>query len=533
MPLMPEVSERIGERGATFPDNFTNWALCCPSRATYLTGQYARNHMVRGNSQPNGGYATFSALHGTNNLAVWMRDGGYFTGYIGKYMNGYALGSAPNEVPQGWNEWYAMASEGQRVYDYDLNENGTSVPYGTTEADFKGDVLTGKAVDFLERRAPESQPFFLSVGYTAPHGGGPDPSPQPPADCADTAKPAPRHATAFDAEPLPLPDNFNEADVTDKPTGVANLATLDQAAIDNATRRYRCRIEAIQHIDEGVGQMLDTLRDAGELDDTLVIYTADNGFFHGEHRIQSGKNRAYEEAIRVPLMMRGPGVPEGIVARELAVNADLAPTILDAADATADDVVDGRSLLRAVRNPRELRGREILLEKGDIAGEGEPEDPASFTGIRNRSYKYIEYGTGELELYDLRTDPFELENLVDDPAFDAVEAALAARLALLAECAGDTCRTVPGLDLHLEYRSGPGDCARGAVTAAVTGADAGSLTQAAFEIDGSDAGTRSEPPFEVRIPGSRVSRRPPSAVAATARLLDGRVMSLDERVRAC
>ena len=313
MQHMPQIRSRIGERGATFPDNFTNWPLCCPSRATYLTGQYVINHQVRGNTpgpdaeNPIGGYRKFKLLHGNNNLATWMQDAGYYTAHVGKYLNGYALADDPTEVPDGWTKWYGTASETQTVYDYEINENGTLVPYGHDVGNFKGDVLTGTAVDFIEDRAPSSQPFFLSVAYTAPHSGGPNPNPQPPSDCQGSAKPAPRHASSFDSEPLPTPPNFNEGDVSDKPAAIQGLPALDATAITNLTRRHRCRIESILHIDEGVSQMLDELADQGELKNTIVIYTADNGFFTGEHRVDNGKNRAYEEAIRVPLLMRGPG----------------------------------------------------------------------------------------------------------------------------------------------------------------------------------------------------------------------------------
>jgi len=206
MRVMDNVNSLIGDQGATFQNNFVNFSLCCPSRATFLTGQYAHNHGVLGNTPPTGGFGRFEALHGDNNLAVWLQGAGYHTALIGKYLNGYE-NNPP--VPPGWSEWYAAAPDDQEVYNYTLNENGTLVHYGQTPADFKQDVLTSKAVDFVDRRARKRKPFFLWLTYTAPHIGGPNPNPNPPFNCGGTAKPAPRHAHAFDSEPLPKPPTFN------------------------------------------------------------------------------------------------------------------------------------------------------------------------------------------------------------------------------------------------------------------------------------------------------------------------------------
>jgi arylsulfatase A-like enzyme len=542
MQHMPLIRNRIGDRGATFPDNFTNWPLCCPSRATYMTGQYVINHEVRGNTPgpqsdpdyPVGGYLKFRTLHGNDNLATWMEDAGYYPAHVGKYLNGYALAAAPTEVPDGWTKWYASASETQTVYDYDLNQNGTLVPYDSDVPDFKGDVITGRAIDFISDRAPSSQPFFLSVAYPAPHSGGPNPNPQPPSDCQGSAKPAPRHASSFDSEPLPTPPNFNEGDVSDKPAAIAGLPSLSAANITDLTRRHRCRIESILHIDEGVSQMLDELAEQGELRNTVVIYTADNGFETGEHRIQNGKNRAYEESIRVPLLIRGPGVPRDVTVRDLAVNADLAPTILDAANAEAGLTMDGRSLLKSAAKPRLERGRELLLEKGAINDEGEPDDPAAFVGIRNRNFKYVEYGTGEKELYDLRADPFELQNLVNDSAYDEEEEALATRLNALDSCSGPSCLTRPDLHLDLDFRRGDGGCVK-RVVAEVRGADAVAsvLDRVVFEVNGDEVGERTEPPFAKRLPQRRLDDRRHSRVTATTETIDGRVLTLEKTVRAC
>ena len=442
--MMDKVNSLIGGKGATFRNNFVNYSLCCPSRATFLTGQYEHNHGVLGNRPPNGGFDRFEELHGHNNLAVWLHDSGYYTALIGKYLSYYA--SNP-PVPPGWSEWHAAASpppittpkelDTISAYNYMLDENGISVRYGQDPADFKQDVLTRKAVGFLNRRAPKAQPFFLWLTYTAPHVGGPDPNPNPPFNCQGAAKPAPRHAHAFDSEPLPRPPNFNEADVSDKPAAIRNLPRLTAGQITDIQRKYRCTLESLVSVDEGVQKVVAALTATGELANTLIVYTSDNGFFRGEHRIPQSKQRLYEESIRVPLQMRGPGIPQGVIIRGLSSNADLAPTIVDAANAEAGLIMDGRSLIPMARNPSLAQGRQLLIKQPSF------KDQPSFNAIRTERYLYAEHGSGEKELYDLKADPFELWSNHNAPAYTSVKAELAARLDRLRNCAGFSCRTHP------------------------------------------------------------------------------------------
>jgi N-acetylglucosamine-6-sulfatase len=431
MRVMDNVNSLIGDQGTSFENSFVNYSLCCPSRATFLTGQYMHNHGVLGNHPPDGGFGRFQALHGENNLAVWLQDAGYYTGMIGKYLNGYA--NDPR-VPPGWSDWHAAAGEAPgddlKAYDYTLNNNGKLVHYGTDPADFKQDVLTGKAVGFVNRRAPQPQPFFLWLTYTAPHVGGP-PNPNPPANCQAAAKPAPRHAHAFDSEPLPMPPNFNEADVSDKPADIRRRSRLSADRIADIRRKYRCELESLLSVDEGVKKIVEALRAKRELSRTLLVYTSDNGFFHGEHRIPGGKTKIYEESIRVPLLMRGPGIPRGVNVSDLVINADLAPTIVDVANASPGLLMDGRSLIPVAQQPGIEQGRELLVEQPDLAA------------IRTESHIYAEYSSGEKELYDLVQDPFELDSRHDDPAYALVQAELAARLHELQVCAGPSCHVHP------------------------------------------------------------------------------------------
>jgi N-acetylglucosamine-6-sulfatase len=430
MRVMGNVNTLIGDQGVTFTRNFVNYSLCCPSRATFMTGQYEHNHGVMTNEAPTGGFPRFEALHANNNLAVWLEDAGYYTALIGKYLNGYK--NDPS-VPPGWSEWHAASPDTQRVYDWRLNNGGVLTQYGEAPPDFKQDVFTRKAVSFIGRRAPLPKPFFLWLTYTAPHDGTWG---NAPLDYCQgvTAKPAPRHAGAFASEPLPMPPNFNEADVSDKPQAIRSLGPIGPSGLADMRTKYRCTLESLLSVDEGVKQVVDALRTSGELANTLIVFTSDNGFFNGEHRIRPDKVHVYEESIRVPLKMRGPGLPHGVNVGDMTINADLAPTIVDAANASPGLVMDGRSLLPVVRNPGIEDGRELLIESENWLGQ------PPFNAIRTKRYVYAEYSTGEKELYDLQNDPFELRSRHSDPAYASVKAQLATELHKLQTCAGAGCR---------------------------------------------------------------------------------------------
>jgi arylsulfatase A-like enzyme len=436
MKVMRNVNSLIGSNGAKFTNSFVNYALCCPSRATFLTGQYAHNHGVLSNEGPRGGFDRFQSLHAHNNLAVWLRRAGYHTALIGKYLNGYR--NHPR-VPSGWAEWHAAAPGGPMVYDYPINHNGKLVRYHTRPADFKQDVLTRRTVAFIHGRVEKPKPFFLWLTYPAPHIAGPDPNPNPPHDCTKAAKPPPRYSQAFTNAPLPMPPNFNEADVADKPASMRAWPSLTADQIADIRRKYRCELESLLSVDQGVKKVVDALRASSQLDDTLLVYTSDNGFFHGEHRLPDGKMRPYEESIRVPLQMRGPGIPRGVKINPLVINADLAPTIVDAANAEPDLTMDGRSLLPVIKRPGIASNRELLIEEpGGLAGV-QAWGPG-FSAIRTVRYIYVEYKEEQPELYDLKQDPFELQNLANYPAYSSTRARLAARLSKLKNCAGRSCR---------------------------------------------------------------------------------------------
>jgi N-acetylglucosamine-6-sulfatase len=436
MRVMGGVRAALAASGTTFTRAFVSNPLCCPSRATLYTGQYSHNHGVIGNRPPEGGYGR---LDKSEWLPLWLQRAGYHTVHIGKFMNRYGQDSPPTEVPPGWNEWYTSVDPSTyRFTGYDLNENGVVTSYPT----YSTDEYSQRAVDAVARLAPSAQPFFLSVAYLAPHSGAPGDPDDPFAFV--TPSPAPRHRDAFVAEPLPSSPAFDEADVSDKPSFVRRRPRLSPDRVAAITENYRQELESLLAVDEGIVRVVDALRAAGELENTLIVFTSDNGYFHGEHRIPNGKVMVYEPSIRVPLILRGPGVPSGARRRQLVTNADLAPTILEASAGTpAVRVPDGRSLFPLLRDRGLAWGRELLVEgaPGILA--------VAYAALRNDRFVYAEHDNGERELYDLRRDPHQLQNVVGDRGYAAIEGRLAERLAALSTCAGRSCRRAPRLRVAL------------------------------------------------------------------------------------
>jgi arylsulfatase A-like enzyme len=539
MRFMPRTERLLGSAGATFPDTTTNWPICCPSRATFFTGQYAHNHGVLGNSAPMGGYGNLDVEH---TLPVWLQRSGYSTIHIGKFVNGYETSGVG--VPPGWSEWHG-SKRTYAYYGYQLFEAGEVLTYGSLDEDpddpaepasYSTDVYTDKAVRAIDERAPSAQPFFLSVSYLAPHAGEPEGGGA--SRCADTAKPALRHAGLLDDEPLPVPPSFNEADVSDKPRPISRFAPMTPEQIARTTKNYRCRGESLLAIDEGVKRIVAALRASGELRDTLLIYTSDNGFFHGEHRIGSGKNRVYEEAVRVPLLIRGPGIPRGVEVADIAGNADIAATIAAAAGARPDHPLDGRSLLGFAEHPERLHGRELLIEQdAPTKPNGNPRG-TEYQAVRTSRYKFVRYWDNQVELYDIRRDPYELENLRADPAYDEVRQALAQRLEKLGDCAGKSCRTKPALRLKLPepVRKDGAKCrTAGDFVASVRRRGDGSapLVRVSFRVAGQPSGTVRSAPFKQKLNSRLLRSERKPLIEADGELIDGRILTLTDRVRIC
>lgn len=402
VPAMPYLQARVldpKDHWVAFANGFVNTPLCCPSRATMLTGQFAHHTGVLDNEDG-------SLFDESATLATWLHAEGYHTGLVGKYLNMYPF-DRPPYVPQGWDRWVGRrhGPVTSLYYDYTLIEQGLPVHYGHDETDYATDVLASRAVRFLAE-APGDRPFFLWFAPTAPH----------PPWIAPT-----RYAGAFEDVAVATPPSVGEVDVSDKPAWVRGLGALDDRAraalLDSRRRSY----EALRAVDDAVREILEELRARGELDETVVVFTSDNGLAFGEHR-WTKKSCPYEACLRVPFLIRMPGVPHR--SEDAIVSAaDLAPTILDLAGAEATLPFDGVSLV-----PLLTTGTRAGLP-GEVFAEwvGDRVIPPWWE-VRTARFAYVELATGERELYALRDDPFELVNVIDDPRFAAAVERLAATL---------------------------------------------------------------------------------------------------------
>jgi N-acetylglucosamine-6-sulfatase len=439
----------IGGAGVTFARSYVSYPVCCPSRATFLTGQYAHNNDVHClYAWCGGGYGR---LNQREYLPVWLERAGYATAHVGKFLNGY--GKEGPDKPRGWTEWYGLVDHSTyRMWGYTMYENGRRRTYGRTLREtpryYQTDVLRQRAVGFIRRRAPDDEPFFLSVAFLAPHHE----SGYTQRLTGHLVRPAPRHRGRYANLALPRPASFNERDVSDKPWFIGRwnrpLTPRREAAI---TIRRRERWESLLAVDEAVAAIVGELRRAGELDDTYVIFTSDNGYMQGEHRIPLGKMLPYDPSTQVPLLIRGPGLPSGRTTRALVGNIDLAPTILDATPATAPETLDGRSFLPFARNVRRRSLRPLLHETvgngargGANTREGrarneQPRVPA-WRAVRTTRWLYVDYKGGQRELYDLKRDPAQMNSLAGDPSRRVRLRTLRRILGDLTSCAGRECQ---------------------------------------------------------------------------------------------
>ncbi len=489
---MPATLDLIAKRGITFNRYYVPYPLCCPSRVSLLTGRYSHNNNVRGNNPPNGGYTGFAARAASrHNVATWLQRAGYRTIHVGKVMNGY--GQAPysdgTEVPPGWSSWYGIVNVDQLhlTYGYTLNVNGElQGPFGeegdwpTREwgkrddpgcpfAPLDGqpcfhvtDKLTQIAADEMAATPPE-QPFYVQLDYTAPHGDFRRPA---------GPEPAPRHNHRFRGarHPHNRAQGFDEGNVSDKPRFIRDADHLTPQEKRTYRVYYQKQLESLRTVDDGVRQVIGRLSSLGRLQNTYVIFTSDNGFFFGEHRLLGGKFLAYEPATKMPFLIRGPGIKPGSSTGELAANIDVAPTLLELAGAKADKSLDGRSLVPYFRDPDLRTRRPILFESfvatndvepnttlgarvsrragaSSVRGGGEARasllaPPKDYAGIRLGPYKYIAWPSGEKELYNITRDPYELNSLHRIPNFFPIRNFLHRQMHRLIACVARECSEV-------------------------------------------------------------------------------------------
>jgi N-acetylglucosamine-6-sulfatase len=415
--VMRHTLSLLGARGTSFRNSYVSYPLCCPSRATQLTGQYAHNHGVLTDQR-------FTDLDSTNTLAVWLKRAKYRTAMFGKYLNGYGVVN-PREIPPGWSKWFALTGgTEQKRYGFRLNENGKVHFYNRKPANYVDYILGSKVNALLKAWAPSPKPFFLYYNPNNPHGekGTPVWSTRDP-------EPAPQYLGAFGEIQAPRTPNFDEANVSDKPKQIRDLPRLSDQEIADIDRRYRGRLESLLSVDDEIKKIVGLVRKYGDKRRTFFIFTSDNGLELGAHRIEF-KDYLYEEGERVPLIIRGPNVPQNVTREQLVSNIDLAPTIAAITKATPGRVMDGIDLLPLTLDPGVSANRTLLFESFDIA---------SF-GIRRGPWSYNVYSDGEDELYNLDDDPYQLTSVTDDPGLASLKASLDAELERLRTCSGASCR---------------------------------------------------------------------------------------------
>ena len=388
--------DRIAHEGVLFRNYFCTTPLCSPSRASYLTGRYVHAHGVRGNSDN----AELS-----HQLVTWPRllhDAGYETGYVGKWH----MGNDDSPRP-GFDSWVSF--RGQGVYDNPpMNIDGKRVE---TQG-YMTDLLNQHAVDFLKR--PHSKPFALYLAHKAVHG---------------PFTPAERHKNLYSTEPIPRRPNVKDT-LEGKP------ALLQGRQQDRkkgggggpSEELIRNQLRGIQSVDDGAGMILKTLKETGQLDNTVIIYTSDNGYFWGEHGL-GDKRWSYEESIRDPLLIRYPKlVKAGMKVDQDALNVDIAPTVLDLAGVRVPPNMHGRSLVPVLAGKSPAWRSAFLIEY--FAETNFPRTP-TWQGVRSARWKYTHYTEleGMDELYDLKADPYEMKNVIKEASAAAALKEMKAELA--------------------------------------------------------------------------------------------------------
>lgn len=465
--LMPNLERYFIDRGYNFAESFAIGAFGSASRATFLTGQYPHNHKEFGQ---NPGVGDAPRLNEASTVATWLKAAGYRTGIIGRYLTGYGLFTSPTYIPPGWDDWQVLIDPSTWSVDqYQMNLNGTTVDFGALSAAYgvelyQTDMLAVLARSFIQRAPAYLRPFFL---YVSPVVFNREmfPGPSRYNVCPDpndlifggnywgvAQRPASRHLNSVFGDkinfPLPQGPNFNEADVQDKPDWLRGNAPLSPVDVDCLEKRYWRRLEGMRSVDDLVGYVMATLESTGLLNNTVVFFTADHGLMDGQHRF-GDKSPAYEESVRVPLLVRTPWNTTPRQVSRMVLNTDLAPTIARLAQAAPTHAPDGRSILPLFQNPEHTPWRTIALiehETGEnISGFGVT-FPPDYVAARTTSPSprlFVKYPTVTSgvngELYDLSTDPYRLENRYLDPARAAEVGRLEQWLNALKTCSGLTC----------------------------------------------------------------------------------------------
>ncbi len=428
----------LQDKGMTFTNHTVTDSLCCPSRTSILRGQYIHNHDVVSNlSRTGGGWPTFrdKGWH-TDCLPTWLQSAGVQTALFGKYLNEYPATQRPASakyVPPGWDSWGVPTSRGDSYtgYDYVLNSNGQLVSYGKKPTDFLNDVITTKATDFI-RTAPDG--FFVTLSTYNPH------------------KPAPvatRNKATHQSTVAPRTANYNQFG-TNEPSWLRAVPAIPAWKQTRLDQLWRQRAQSAESVADSVDAVFAALEEAGRADDTLVVITSDNGYHVGTHRLTKGKRTAFREDTVVPLIVIGPGVTPGARVDAMTSTIDLAPTFTSLLGAQAPAWVDGRSLTdiiatgQAPATWRQATVSESLGTSGPGDPDYQPQAPPQYTSLRTPDWLFVVYRDGERELYDLKADPFEMNNIIAT-ADTGLVASLYSQLQALRVCSGDSCRTADAI----------------------------------------------------------------------------------------
>ncbi|UPK76499.1 sulfatase [Nocardioidaceae bacterium SCSIO 66511] len=466
-PWMKRTRKLVGDAGVRFDNSFAPLPLCAPARASFLTGQYPHNHGVWGVKSPYG----FSSFRDKETLPVWLKSGGYRTFMLGKYINGYGKpempapggGSSVRYIPPGWDDWRASI-DSKGTYNYwgtHLNNNGRiqalNRKYQTT-------AYRRIASDEVRKRSKSDNPYFMYLSFVAPHHGGPREKDDP-SEVEDLE--GHKYRIKTPARPKRVRGEWNddisrapgagaESDMSDKPKFMQRLPGMSQSERDGVRELARQRAESLGLLDKAVARIVRTLRSSDELDNTYVVFTSDNGYFLGEHRMRQGKTLPYEPSLRTPTVVRGPGIPAGQTRHDPFLSIDFAPTILEMTGLSTDrkPAIDGRSMLDVAQKGDNGWTRPVVTESGpstvptlmDLDGQTFGRDPNAASkssrmhGIRSPNFLFSETSGREPELYDLRTDPGQVNSVVDDDRFSRARGELNQLLERMHACLGAECR---------------------------------------------------------------------------------------------
>ncbi|MFN2591011.1 MAG: sulfatase [Actinomycetota bacterium] len=396
---MPTLQAELVAKGTTFAKAYTVNPLCCPSRATILTGQYSHTTGVYANEGSRGGWDAFRPREPLT-IATALQVAGYRTALVGKYLNQY---NEATHVPPGWDRWVAMTHVG--YFGIPLSVDGAPVRTGRNE--YATDVFADFAVEFIEGVSPE-EPLFLYFAPYAPH---------------EPADPAVRDRDAFSSLDPARPPSYDERDRSDKPAYVRRALPISSASRTRLDELRTNMLRALLAVDRSIDRIVDALRRTGRLRDTIIMFASDNGYLLGEHGL-SAKNLPYEESVRIPLVVRWDGrVRPAATDRHVVGNVDFAPTWAALAGATLPGA-EGRSLVPLFDGQDRFWRDALLIEHGQFGG------APAFCQLHGERYSYVRYATGEEELYDLASDPYQLANVALDPAYASVRSRYRTRVAL-------------------------------------------------------------------------------------------------------